>query len=478
MKNKTILELHEMLLNKSLSCSQLLNYYNNNLKKIIQDKTNAVLLDLSEYANKSANELDKMDVPKDNLLFGIVATLKDNINFKGYQTTGGSKYFKDYISVYSATVAQSLLNNNVIINSKTNMDELGLGGTGLYSGFGEVVNNIYSNYITGGSSSGSVLAVANHACQFAIATDTGDSIRRPCSLMGLVGFKPTYGAISRYGVFPYSPSFDHVGIITNSVTDTAIVSSYVFNGDKKDSTSISLNLDYKKCLSKLNSKIKLAYISNLKNIWNDSLEKEVYFNLLEKLSTNENIELIEINLDNEIINILAPLYQVISYSEACSCWNNLSGVIFGPKSENFKNYNELIYDLRTKYLSQELKKRFVFGTIATSSYNFNVIYLKSRKILNVIKNLFNEYFNSVDCFILPGASSVAYKVMDVKENKVNTNNVDDLLQIANFAQLPSITLPYTKINNLPFGINLFSKKKNDEKLLQIAYYFEQHILKD
>ncbi|MDE5599400.1 MAG: Asp-tRNA(Asn)/Glu-tRNA(Gln) amidotransferase subunit GatA, partial [Ureaplasma sp.] len=236
----TILDIHNDLINKKTNFTKIAKFYAKNTKRLIKENTNAITTDLSNLSIIEAKKLDKLfklnQLDLNNLLLGSVCSLKDNMCLENIKTTGGSLFLKSYTPSYSATVAKLLINDNVLINSKSNMDELGLGGTGTFSGFGLVKNISFPERITGGSSSGTVLAIKEKAATFGIATDTGDSIRRPCSFMGLYGLKPTYGLVSRYGVLPYAPSLDHVGIVANSIQDLAIVLSSIAKNDINDHT--------------------------------------------------------------------------------------------------------------------------------------------------------------------------------------------------------------------------------------------------
>lgn len=466
MINKNIIEINKALKNKEITTIDLIRQYNKNLKKIIDAKTNAISVSLIEQSLKEAQKIN--DQIPDSLLFGIPCSIKNNICTKNIITSGGSNTLNNYLPPFNATVVNSLINNNCIINSKSNLDEFGMGSYGISSNLG-VVKNINNDYIVGGSSSGSIIAVKEKTCAFAIATDTGDSIRRPCSINGLVGFKPTYGLISRFGVLPYSPSFDHVGIIANYIEDIAVVLNAIVKYDENDHTSLNTNIDFLKDIDKNSKKIKIGIFANLNELWNNEIAKTKFNQIINTLKSKNNIEIIEFNFEKELLELIEPLYQVISYSEALSSWNNLSGITFGNnKNINYSNSKELMFSLRS-LLGIEVKKRFIFGSIATNFNNFDDVYLKSKKIINIFKNKFNDLFNSFDVCLIPGSSDVACKINDIYQDKNSTNIVDDLLQIANFIHAPSITIPAFEINNLPMGINLFSKPLNDKNLLNIAY---------
>lgn len=475
MINKSIIEINQALKEKKITINELLKQYNNNLKKVIDAQTNAVSISLIEESENQANKLSSCE--PNSLLFGIPCSIKNNICTKGIITSGGSKTLKHYIPPFNATVVDLLLKKGAIINSKANLDEFGMGGYGVNSSFGVVKNLNNNEHIVGGSSSGSIVLVKEKACSFAIATDTGDSIRRPCSINGLVGFKPTYGLISRFGVLPYSPSLDHVGVIANHIEDIAVVLNEITGFDNKDHSSLDVHADYLDELTNHKKTIKLGVLSSLKDLWTNKPAYEKFNKIINLLKSIHNIHIIEFDIEKELLELIEPLYQVISYSEALSSWNNLSGITFGYNGEfQYSNPNELMFKLRSN-LGKESKKRFIFGSIATNFENFNDVYLKSKEVIKIFKNKFNKIFESVDACIIPGSSDIAPKINDILENKYKTNIVDDLLQIANFIHAPSITIPAFNLNNFPIGINIFSKPLNDKIVLNIAHYINS-ILKE
>lgn len=477
MKNRTILEVHQMLVNNEITISQLVKERIDIIENSVKDQSNAFLTVFKDeclaYAKKLENELKNN---QDNLLFGIPGTIKDNINIKGYRTTGASQSLDNYISVYNAEVVSNLYDVKTIFLAKTNLDEFGFGGTGTYSGYGIVKNPLDSTRITGGSSSGSAVSVAIGAANFSIATDTGDSIRRPASFLGLVGYKPSYGVVSRYGVLPFSSTLDHVGIFGNDVTDIAIVLDAIAKFDKKDFTSIRLKeTNFYKDL-KLDSfrKLNLLVLDDVLT----GLDKElkVHFDsLVSQLEKHHNV--VHKNFGMDLLNIISPLYKAMAYSEGASNWNNLTGITFaGDQIKDYSNYVDLMYNLRTNKLCSQIKTRMVVGNWMTSVANFNDIYLQSRKIRHVIINKAKELMQGFDAVIIPGSSTVAFKLQDVLENKVSSNYCDDALQIANFSGLPSITIPFIRNSeNLPFGINLFANKYEDKNLLNVALQIENFI---
>lgn len=457
MKKSRILELNQLYSDNKL---KPIDVYNESLNKLQK------LLNL----NISLKQVEfKYDNKTDSLLDGIVYSLKDNIATKGIITTGGSLFLKNYIPEYDASVKEMLDKQNAILISKDNLDEFGLGGTGTFSGYGHVFNPLDKNRITGGSSSGSAVMVQQEISTFAIATDTGDSIRKPASFLGIYGYKPTYGLISRYGVYPYAPSLDHVGVLANSIDDIAIVLSYIVKKDNKDYSSISIDNNEFFSNLKPNKNAKLVVLNETIQYMKEK-EQEAFKQYLNKLSKTFDIKYINFGID--LLKLIDPIYKALSYSEASTCYANLNGILFGECEEG-NNFEEISIKSRTKYFGKQLKRRFIIGSYATLHINFNDVYLKAKQIRTLLMERTNKILNEYDAIIMPGASRIAPTIKELENNEEVSNICDDALQIANFAGLPSLTIPAINIDNLPLGINITSKQKNDQLVLNIAKAIEE-----
>jgi aspartyl-tRNA(Asn)/glutamyl-tRNA(Gln) amidotransferase subunit A len=288
-----------------------------NKSEVIQN-TNSIVTNTYEQAKQLAHNLQQhVELIADNLLYGIPYAMKDNVCTKGIITTAGSAFLKDFIPPYNATIYESFKHHNAIMIGKSNMDELAMGGDGLYSAFG-IVKYVYDeSRKVGGSSSGSVNLVTAHAVPFAIGSDTGDSSRRPATLVGVVGYKPTYGLISRYGVMPYAPSLDHVGIIATSVTDIAIVAQHIVGFDEKDFTSqrIGDNHFYKNL--KLVDKLTIGIIKDIEKYLTPPILKK-YLQCIAYLKSQGHV-FKYIDFKDEYLRAIHTVYYVISYAEANSC---------------------------------------------------------------------------------------------------------------------------------------------------------------
>lgn len=463
-----ILSLHGKLINNEIAINELINQSKLKYQKNISN--NDVITPTYESAIEQAKEYQELiSQNHNNLLFGIPYTLKDNISTSNIKTTGGSKFLDNYFPPFDATVFTLLKKANGILVSKTNCDEFGMGGTGLSSGYGYVHNVFNHQRIVGGSSSGGANQVANGVVSFAITSDTGDSIRRPASFVGEVGFKPTYGSISRYGVFPYAPSLDCVGINAKTVSDCAIVAQNVVKFDDKDSTSIHVKEN--EFFNNLTT-LKNIHINVISGI-DAYLNKEVidaYHKAIDILKRNGCI-IKEVNIAQDILAIILPTYMTISYGESSSCYANLTGINFGLNVGG-NSYQEMILKNRSKGIGKEVIRRLVIGELLTNKENFHSIFMHAKRVRTLLINTYNELIKDGDCLLLPGASSIAPLIEDVINKKFKTTYADDLLTLANFAGAPSITIPFTKINDMPFGLNINCLAFQDQKALNIAYSLE------
>lgn len=467
--NKSILEIHEALKNKDVTVKELIE---ESLKKshYIQDKYNAFVTILDE-----AKETEVTD----NLLSGIPYGIKDNYSTKGILSTGSSNTLKDYVPFFTATAISNLEKAGAIATNKTAMDEFGMGGTGTTCHTGTVKNPWDSSRMCAGSSAGSACAVAAGVYPYATGSDTGDSIRKPAAYCGIVGYKPTYGMISRYGLFPFASSLDHCGVLARNVKDAAIVVDTMKGIDKNDMTSWDskdIHL-YASIDGNVKGK-KLCYVKEICDIENypnasDELKAhlENFKNKLENIK-KLGIEIEEVSVDKKLLNAIASTYVVISCAEATSNMSNLTGIIFGPRGEG-KNYIEMMKDYRTKGFSPLIKRRFVIGSYVLQAENKDRYFHNAGRARRLIVNKWNELFKNFDAVVLPVGSGPA-KHLDGSENILdkNTSVLEEHLQIGNFGGFPSITIPDGFINNLPVALNITGKCYDDENVLNIAYAIE------
>ena len=470
--DSVILKLHEDLKNNVVTSEELVN---NAIEKAKEDKTNSFV---------SINCGPKPPEESDNVLSGIPYAAKDNLSTKDILSTGSSNTLKDYVPFFNATIIDRLNNKNAVLIGKTAMDELGLGGLGITSHTGIQCNPWDNTRITGGSSSGSAAVVASGIVPYALGSDTGDSIRKPAAFCGIVGYKPTYGAISRFGLFPFASSLDTVGVLTRTVKDAAIVVDNVLGYDENDMTSLNMKSNLEKTLNNDIKGKKVFYIKNMLDINNYEDKNENLksildefnntINLLEKLGAN--VQGIEI--DDKLLRAILPVYQCISCAEATSNDSNLTGIIFGPRGEG-DNYVDMIKKHRTEGFSSLIKRRFVIGSYVLQKENQEKYFLNAKRVRKMIVDKFNELFKDYDALIMPAASMIAPKIDEVNEiiSGVGTMNevLENYMAIGNFGGYPSITIPSGFVDSMPIGINITGAAKDDANILNIAYTLESNM---
>lgn len=467
--NYGIIKLHEMLKNNETTVEELVN---DSLKKAheLQEKCNAFVTIMDDT---------KVEV-NDNLLSGIPYGIKDNYSTKGILSTGSSNTLKDYVPFFDATAVANLKKNGAVGIAKTALDEFGMGGTGLTAHTGIIKNPWDTTRICGGSSAGSACSVAYGVYPYALGSDTGDSIRKPAGYCGIVGYKPTYGMISRFGLFPFASSLDTCGVLTRSVEDAAIVVDGMKGIDENDQTSWnSSNINLYNDLSKDVKGKKMFYIKEITDISNYphasnelKMHLENYQKVLEKLR-NIGVTVEEVSIDKTLLSVIPGVYVCISCAEATSNMSNLTGISFGPRG-NGENVMDMIKDYRTKGFSPLIKRRFVIGSYVLQKENQERYFLNACRVRRLIVDKFKSLFKEYDGFILPVGSGVAPLIEGLNE-KVDDDELailENHLQIGNFGGFPSITIPNGFINGLPVGINITGNCYDDQTVLNLAYALE------
>lgn len=407
-----------------------------------------------------------------NVLSGIPYALKDNISTKGILTTANSNILKNYIPPYDATVYAKLKNKGAMLVGKTTMDELAMGGTGTTGNTGVVRNPWNKDRIIGGSSSGSASSVALGIVPFALGSDTGDSIRKPAAFGGVVGFKPTYGLLSRYGLFAFASSLDHIGCITRNVMDNAIVINELKGYDSKDLTSLpDDDKDLVKCIDKDVKGRKGFYIKEIVESITNKDVLDSFNNVIDKCkSLGMDVE--EVSIDKNILEALFPSYITISCAEATSNDANLTGILFGSRSD-CTDVNNMMIDARTKGFSELIKRRFVIGSYVLFRENQEKLYLNACRVRRMIVERINKLFETYDFLILPASGDIA-PAFGEESDRLSSEYLlaENHLVIANFGGMPSITIPCGFSNHMPLGVNITTKAKTDELTLNLAYKLE------
>lgn len=470
--SKSLVEIHEALKSGKVTSEDLIK---ESIQKSheIEDKCNAFVTILDDV---------KGALVTDDILSGIPYGVKDNYSTKGVLSTGSSNTLKDYVPFFTATAIENLEKHGAVMVNKTVMDEFGMGGTGTTGHTGVVRNPWNTSKMCSGSSAGSAAAVAAGVYPYATGSDTGDSIRKPAAYCGIVGYKPTYGMISRYGLFPFASSLDHCGALTRNVKDAAIVVDAMKGKDKNDMTSWDskdMHL-YDNIDGNVKGK-KLCYIKELCdiNLYDNPDEdlKNHLANFMGKIELCKKIgmEVEEVSVNQTLLDALPSVYVVISCAEATSNMSNLTGFIFGPRAEGNKWDIEL-KNYRTKGFSSLIKRRFVIGSYVLQSQNKDRYFHNAQRVRRLLVDRWNELFEKYDAVILPVSSGPA-KDIDYSfssfDKRVNT--LEDHLQIGNFGGFPSITIPDGFVSNLPVALNITGKCYDDINVLNIAYALENEM---
>ena len=467
--NKTIEELHELLIKGEVTSDELVKEA---IKKSheLQEKCNAFVTIMDDAKGGKVT---------DELLSGIPYGIKDNYSTKGILSTGSSNTLKDYVPFFTATSILNLENKGAIPVNKTVLDEFGMGGTGTTGHTGIVRNPWDTSRMCAGSSAGSAAAVAYGVYPYATGSDTGDSIRKPAAYCGIVGYKPTYGMISRYGLFPFASSLDHCGALTRSVKDAAIVVDGMKGIDKYDMTSYdSKNVHLYESIDGNVKGKKLCYIKEICDINNyPHANEELKAHLANFMKTVEKCKEIgmqvdEVSVDKTLLEAVPSVYVVISCAEATSNMSNLTGFIFGPRAEGEK-WDEEMKNYRTKVFSPLIKRRFVIGSYVLQAENKDRYFYNAQRVRRLIVDKWKELFKTYDGVILPVGSGPA-KPLEGSENILdkNVSILEEHLQIGNFGGFPSITIPNGFVSNLPVGVNITGNVFDDVNVLNMAYALE------
>ena len=466
MVSKLIDDIRKELDNGTVNSSELFEQAISKAK-MYQDEYNSFVTIMDE----------KEEVDNNTILSGIPYALKDNISTKGILTTGSSNILKDYIPLYDATVYKKLKEAGAVLMGKTVLDELAMGGTGTTGHTGVVRNPWDSKRMIGGSSAGSAAAVALGIVPFAIGSDTGDSIRKPAAYGGVVGYKPTYGRISRYGLFAFASSLDHVGVFARSVRDVSYVMDIVKGYDDKDMTSLpDEDVRY---VNNLNNDVKgkkLFYIKEAIEIDNRSEElKTILDNFRQTVEKCKEIgmEVYEVSFGKELLEAIYPAYNVISCAEATSNNSNLTGIPFGTRIDG-KNINDIMMKTRTEGFSELIKRRFVIGSYVLQKENQDKLFLNASRVRRLVVNRMNELFKEYDGLIMPSAEGIAPLFGEVSDRLSDEYLIlGNHLCIANFGGFPSISIPSGFVNSMPVSANITGRAKEDALVLNMANKIEE-----
>ncbi|MES2059873.1 MAG: Asp-tRNA(Asn)/Glu-tRNA(Gln) amidotransferase subunit GatA [Patescibacteria group bacterium] len=466
LKNITIVSVHKSLIGGEFTARELAEAYLKN----IEEKNK----DLNAYLEVFADVLEQADAAdariksgeKDNLLLGIPLAVKDNILIEGRRVGAASKILEGYVAPWSATAIKKLQEKGVVFLGRTNMDEFAMGGSTENSAYGVTKNPHDLSRVPGGTSGGSAAAVASGMALAALGSDTGGSIRQPSAFCGTVGFKPSYGAVSRHGLIAAVSSFDQIGPITKNVEDAEIIFSAIRGVDPYDATTA--NISSREVASK-----KIGIVTSLLEI--EGLDPEIrkVFDLSVEKFKSEGYEIVQIDLPN--ISYSLSAYYIINPAEISSNMARFDGMRFGAKKEG-DNLLQDYLKTRGELLGAEVKRRIMIGTYVLSSGYYDAFYGKANAVRELIKNDFKKAFEKVDAILLPTTPSTAFKIGEKSNNPLEMYLADIFTVAANIASVPAVSIPCgMSSSGLPIGMQLMGAYGQDLNLLEIAKVFESTV---
>ena len=466
-------KIQSMLQNGEISCVELTEKY---LKAIEEanGELNAYVTVTPEVALEQAKQVDEKIKRGEKLLplEGVPMTLKDNISTNGIETTCCSKILKGYKPIYDAKVWEILKKNNAILLGKTNMDEFAMGSSCETSCFGGATNPFNTDHVAGGSSGGVASAVGGDIAAFGLGSDTGGSIRQPASFCGIVGLKPTYGAVSRYGLVAYASSLDQIGPIAKDVTDCAAILEAIASYDTKDSTSV--NRDDLKFTEALVDDVKGMKIGIPKDYLGDGLDPEVKSAILAAADELKKKGAVVEEFDLGLVEYAIPAYYVIACAEASSNLARFDGVKYGYRTKEYTDLHNMYKKSRSEGFGPEVKRRIMLGSFVLSSGYYDAYYLKALRVKALIKKAFDDAFDKYDVILGPAAPTTAPKLGESLSDPIQMYLGDIYTISVNLAGLPGISLPCgMDKNGLPIGLQLIGDCFKEKNIIRAAYSFEK-----
>jgi len=468
-KYTSLTEIQGKLTQKELKIQDLLSYYFEQIEK--NKHLNAFNEVFFDSASKQAGIVQqKIDAGTAGKLAGMVIGIKDNICYLDHQVSASSKMLEGFVAPYSSTVVKRLLQEDAIIIGRLNCDEFAMGGSNETSYFGPVKNAVDQERVSGGSSGGSAVAVQADLCLATLGTDTGGSVRQPAAFCGCIGFKPTYGRISRYGVIAYASSFDQVGTLTSSVSDAALLMEVLAGADEEDSTVSALPVpNYSKLLTQGGKKRIAVLEETIANKALDPEIKEAILAAIEKLeSQGHAVEYVSFDL----LAYLVPAYYVLTTAEASSNLSRYDGVHFGYRNKEAKNLNSLYKLSRAEGFGEEVKRRILLGTFVLSAGYYDAYYQKAQQVRRLIREKIEDLFQNYDILISPVTPTPPFKMGENMQDPLVMYMADIYTVLASLAGIPAVALPLgNNGEGLPLSIQLMTKHFNELELLALSHSF-------
>ncbi len=468
----TVHELLEKLNNDELTSKEIVKAYKSRIEEKEKDVQAFITTTLDE-AKEQAEKIDAKRKEKSVGHFaGIPIGIKDNLCTKGVKTTCASKMLENFVSPYDATVVEKLEESGIISLGKLNMDEFAMGSSTENSAMKITHNPWNLNKVPGGSSGGSAAAVAANLVPWALGSDTGGSIREPASFCGVVGLKPTYGLVSRYGLVAFASSLDQVGPITKDVRDCAMLLNLIAGHDEKDSTSYDIEKkDYTKSLEK---DIKGLKIGVPKEFFGEGINKEVKEKLEEAIEKYKEMGAIVEECSLDVAQYALATYYIIACAEASSNLGRFDGIRYGYRAKDYTDLNELFVNSRSEAFGDEVKRRIILGTYVLSSGYYDAYYKKAQKVRTFVKKEFDKNFAKYDVLLTPVAPTTAFNIGEKSNNPLEMYLADICTVSINIAGVPAISIPCgVDKSGMPIGMQLIGNRFNEETILNAAYAFEQ-----
>ena len=461
-----------MLQNGEISCVELTEKYLQAIEEA-NGELNAYVTVTPEVALEQAKQVDEKIKRGEKLLplEGVPMTLKDNISTNGIETTCCSKILKGYKPIYDAKVWEILKKNNAILLGKTNMDEFAMGSSCETSCFGGATNPFNTDHVAGGSSGGVASAVGGDIAAFGLGSDTGGSIRQPASFCGIVGLKPTYGAVSRYGLIAYASSLDQIGPITKTVEDASLVYDVISEYDENDSTCEGRQGE--PTYDTLNNDIKGMKIGIARE-YLEGVREDVKEAVLEAAKKYEKMGAEIVYFDLPALKFALPVYYILACAEASSNLGRYDGIRYGYKTEHYEGIHDMICKTRSEGFGEEVKRRILLGTYVLSAGYYDAYYKKAQNLRGTIIKAFDDAFKNVDVILAPTVPMTAFKSGEATSDPVETYLTDICTVPINIAGLPSVSVPcgFNK-KGMPIGMQIIGDKFKEGKILNVAYKYEQ-----
>lgn len=465
--------INNLLETRQISCTELTEKYLKSIEK--ENRTlNAYVNITEETALKTAKDVDKKIARGEKLmpLEGIPMSLKDNISTKNIETTCCSNILKDYVPIYDATVWKILKNQNAVLLGKTNMDEFAMGSSCETSCFGGALNPHNIKHVAGGSSGGAASSVAGNIAVYGLGSDTGGSVRQPASFCGLVGLKPTYGTVSRYGLIAYASSLDQIGPVASSVEDAAIIYDAISAYDDMDSTSQGSRMN---AADKLNDSIKGMKIGIVREYF-EGIREDIKESIEEAVKVYEKFGAEILHLSMPQIKYALPVYYIIACAEASSNLGRYDGIRYGYRIKDYKDIDEMICRTRSEGFGREVKRRIMLGTYVLSAGYYDAYYKKAQNLRGSIVEAFKNVFESCDILLAPTMPTTAFERNFTSKDPVETYLTDICTVPVNIAGLPAVSVPCGfDYRGLPIGMQLIGNSFDDAKILNAAYQYEQQM---